>query len=325
VSRITVNASLPRILTSHSPGCAKFEHYHQAIITVAASGLQKLVNRISRQNLSRVRLSRKDTSMADRQFKPLIGRVARHALVAVVCSLGTAAPALADTLVVQGSTTFSRRVMEPYEAAIEAASGHELTVIPNKSTPGLIALMEGRAHLAMISASLSSEIDALKKVMPGLAFDRLRAFPIVMTRVAIAVHRSNPVRKLPLNEVARVLSGDVKNWNALGWRDQPVRIVLVGGGGGVTTVIETELLAGKPVTTPNVIYVRTPVQLVQVVEQEAGALGFSQLALLKQRELPELVTDKPIEQVLSLVTFGEPTAAMLSVVNAAKSLSEEEM
>jgi ABC-type phosphate transport system substrate-binding protein len=263
--------------------------------------------------------------MADRQFRRLIGRVARPALIALVLSAGIAAPALADTLVVQGSTTFSRRVMEPHQAAIEAASGHELTVIPNKSTPGLIALMEGRAHLAMISASVPSEIDALKKVMPGLPFDRLQAFPIVSTRVAIAVHRSNPVRMLPLNQIEHVLSGDIKNWNALGWRDQPLRIVLVGGGGGGTTVMEAELLAGKPVTTPNVIYVRTPVQLVQVVEQEAGAMGFSQLALLKQRELPELVTDKPIEQVLSLVTFGEPTPAMLSVIKAARSLAEKQM
>ena len=46
---------------------------------------------------------------------------------------------------------------------------------------------------------------------------------------------------------------------------------------------------------PNIIYVKTPVQLVQVIEQERGALGFAQLALAKQRGIPELVTDRPIQ------------------------------
>ena len=51
-------------------------------------------------------------------------------------------------------------------------------------------------------------------------------------------------------------------------------------------------------SAPNIIYVKTAVQLVQVVEQEPNALGFAQLALAKQRGLPELVTEEPIEQTL---------------------------
>ena len=71
--------------------------------------------------------------------------------------------------------------MEPYKSIIEADSKHELTVIPNKSMPGLIALMEGRAHMAMISASLNSEVEQIKKIMPGLAYDRLQVHSIVST------------------------------------------------------------------------------------------------------------------------------------------------
>jgi phosphate transport system substrate-binding protein len=263
--------------------------------------------------------------MADRQLKAWTAATNRCALAAAIWCTTIIVPSQADTLILQGSTTFSRRLMEPHQAAIEGASGHKLTVIPNKSTPGLIALMEGRAQMAMISAPLASEIEILKKVMPGVAVDGLRVFPIVSTRIALAVHRLNPIRKLPLQDIQRVLTGEVKNWKALGWRDQPLRIVLVGGGGGVTTVIESELLAGKAVGVPNVIYVKTPVQLVQVVEQEPGALGFAQLALLQQREIPELTTDKPIEQVLSLVTLGNPTPAMQSVIEAAKSIAEKQM
>ena len=85
------------------------------------------------------------------------------------------------------------------------------------------------------------------------------------------------------------------------------------------------MLGGQRATAPHVIYVRTPVQLVQVVEQERGVVGFAQLALAKARGLPELVTEQPIEQALSLVTFGDPTPAMNDVIQATRRISEKAM
>jgi phosphate transport system substrate-binding protein len=251
-----------------------------------------------------------------------------HLLLAIlVLMLGTAVltQAAAETLIVQGSTTFSRRLLEPYKSGIESDSKHELTVIPNKSMPGLIALMEGRAHMSMISASLKSEIEQLKKVFPGLAYDRLQAHSIVSTRIAIAIHPSNSIRKASLNQIRKALLGQISNWSELGGKDQAIRVVLVGGGGGVTTVVESELLNGKLPEGPHIIYVKSPVQLVQVIEQEIGALGFAQLTLTKQRGLPELITEAPIEQTLSLVTFGDPTPAMKAVIDAARRAAEKLM
>jgi phosphate transport system substrate-binding protein len=253
----------------------------------------------------------------------LAARVVIAAAVLACC--GAATSAFADTLIVQGSTTFNRRLMEPYQATIEAASGHQLTVIPNKSTPGLIGLLEGRAHMAMISAPLHSEIELLRKSVPGLSYKRLRAFEIASTRIAIAVHSSNPVRSANLDQMAQVLRGDIDNWSKIGGPDLPIRIVLVGGGGGVTVAVESELLNGQAVPARDVIFVKTPVQLVQVVGQELGALGFAQLALVRERNISELITDKPLQQHLSLVTLGEPTPAMLSVIDAARNIAAKVM
>src|SRR5262249_31315811 len=109
------------------------------------------------------------------------------AILIAAAVLATSAAA-AHPLVVQGSTTFNRRVMEPHQAEIEAASGQRLTVIPNKTTPGLVALLEGRAQMTMISAPLANELDELRKVMPNCACDRLTAFEVTSTRIAIGVH-----------------------------------------------------------------------------------------------------------------------------------------
>ncbi|CAN7470586.1 substrate-binding domain-containing protein [Bradyrhizobium sp. LjRoot220] len=231
----------------------------------------------------------------------------------------------AETLVVQGSTTFARNLMEPYHELIQSKSGHELTVIPNKSTPGLMALLEGRAHLAMISAPLDAEVDILRKAVPGMALDHLRAFEIARSRIAVVVNLANPVRALKREVIAQVLRGEIDNWKALGGPDLPIRVVLVGGGGGVTVAVQSELLSGQPAKSPNAIYVKTPVQLVQVVEQEPGALGFAQAALAKQRGTPEIALDKPLEQTLILVTAGEPTPAIRAVIDATRSVAQERL
>ena len=107
-----------------------------------------------------------------------------------------------------------------------------------------------------------------------------------------------------LHQERKLLLGEIKNWSEFGGENLPIRVVLVGGGGGVTTAIEFELLDGQSAKGQHIIFVRTPVQLVQVIEQERGALRFAQLALTKQKGIPELVTERPIEQTLSLITFG---------------------
>jgi phosphate transport system substrate-binding protein len=208
--------------------------------------------------------------------------------------------------------------LEPHEAEIEKNSGQQLTVIPNRTMLGIVALLEGRAHMAMTSASLESEINKLKTAMPGLDYHRLKEFEIASTRVAFVVHPTNMVRKASLEQIKKILLGEITNWSALGGRDAPIRLAFVGGGGGVVTTVEAELLKGQAVRGPNILYVKTAIQLTGIVEQEANALGLAQLSLAKQKGLPEIVTERPVEQALSLITLGEPTSRMKAVIDAAR-------
>jgi ABC-type phosphate transport system substrate-binding protein len=250
------------------------------------------------------------------RVKPL--RRLTLATLALTCAAAMLSQAAAEPLILQGSTTFNRRVMEPYEAEIETNSGQDITVIPNRTMLGIIALMEGRAHMAMTSASLDSEVSKLKKAMPGLNYDRLKAFEISSTRVAFVVHPENSVRKASLDQIKKALTGEITNWKDLGGKDEPIRVVTVGGGGGVGTTVESELLNGVQIHGPNILYVRTALQLIQIVEQERNSLGIAQLSLARQKGLPEIVTEKPVEQALSLITLGEPTPAMKAVIDAAR-------
>jgi phosphate transport system substrate-binding protein len=263
------------------------------------------------------------TAVTARYGKSLRG--ALLAMLVMVSGIALAPQAAAEPLILQGATTFNRRVIEPHLAEIEAKSGQELTVIPNRTMLGLIALMEGRAHLAMTSAPLETEVAKLKKAMPGLDYDRLQVFDISTTRVAFVVHPSNTVRKASMDQIKKVLMGEITNWKELGGKDAPIRMAFVGGGGGVITSVEAQLLGGHPVQGPNILYVKTALQLVSIMEQSPDALGMAQLSLTKQKGLPEIVTDRTIEQSLNFVTFGKPTPAMKSVIEAARRAVENSM
>jgi len=242
-------------------------------------------------------------------------------LGATLACLSGSSAALADPLTIQGSTTFNRRIMERYQAEIETISGQQLTVIPEKSTPGLIALLKGRTHLAMILAPLETEIALLEKVMPGLPFEKLRAFEIDRSRVSFPVNRANPVRSATLEQISDILLGRITSWRSLGGPDLPITTVMAGGG-GIAVNLEVGLLKGRP-AAPNPLYVNTPVQVVQVVREEQGAIGFAQVEIVKMVGVTELATDKPLEHVLYLVCLGDPTPAMRSVIDAARTVATE--
>lgn len=225
--------------------------------------------------------------------------------------------------ILKGSTTFTHRVMEPYQKTIEAACGRKLTVVPSKSSRGIIALFTRSADFAMISGPLQKEIDSLKTDHPDLPYERLETFYISSTRVAFAVNRDNQIRQITDADMRRVLLGEITNWRELGGQDQPIKLVMVTGGGGVTATVEAELLGGKAVNAVNAVAVQVSAEVLNITRLAPGALALSQLNLVSKADVSELKTEHPVEQQLSLVTLGPPSLEMRKVIEAAQRAASE--
>ena len=207
--------------------------------------------------------------------------------------------------------------MEPYQGAIEKAAGVKLTVVPSKSSLGVLALFEKRGDFAMISGPLDNEIAELKSAHPALDFGRLKTFEVANTRMAFAINKDNPVTAVSDDTMRQILLGAITNWHEVGGPDRPIKIVIVRGGGGVQASIEDELLHGKRIAAPNPIVVQISSQVIKVTEQLPEALGLSQLSIVAKSTAHELKTDHPIVQRLALLTLGDPTPIMRRVIEAA--------
>jgi phosphate transport system substrate-binding protein len=248
-------------------------------------------------------------------------------LVLAVIIAGTAGigSAYSDDLVLQGSTTFTTTLAQSYAKAVEAQTGHHLEVIPNHSDQGLLALFEHKANLAMISTTLESEVKILCRSNPDLPLQRLKVFEIVRTRTAFVIHPSNPVRHARLQDIRKILTGEISNWRQLGGPDLPIRVVAVREGGGVLASVESRLLGGAHMSARDVIRVQVGTQIIKVVTQEPGALGITQLAIVKSSSGVELVTDEQIEQVLSLVSLDDPSPGAIAVIDAFRRMAKQDI
>jgi len=248
-------------------------------------------------------------------------RFARWLLRAMAISavLAAAAPAArGEPLTIQGSSTFSNNLLIPQQSAIETLSGQALKIVSLRSDLGLLRLLGGQAQFAAISTSLEWAVASLRTASPDLPYHRLRVFPVSHVRVAFAVHPSNPVRNADMAMIRQVLTGDVTSWKELGGTDMPIRVAYVQGGSGVTLCVAHALFGDRTLTPANPIRVTFGTQVIKVVEQEPRALGVAQVGLVKESHLPELMTDRTIEQELSLVTLGEPTPDQLAVIRAVR-------
>ena len=261
--------------------------------------------------------------MADDSRKHLKRNFGMFVLAFIFAGAAGLGSAHSDNLVLQGSTTFTTTVARPYAEAVEAQTGLHLEVIQNKSNFGLLALFERKADLAMISTTLESELEILRRSNPELPFQRLRAFEITRTRAAFVIHPSNPVRKARLKDIRKILTGEISNWRQLGGPDLPIRVVAIREGGGVLAKVEATLLGGAHISANDVIRIQMGTQIVKVVAQEPGAFGITHLAIVKSSATVELVTDEQIEQVLSLVSLDDPSPRAIAVIEAFRRMAKQ--
>ena len=224
-------------------------------------------------------------------------------------------PATAAELTIAGSTTVAAAVLEPYEGRIERLAGTEYDMQAIGSSRGILALVEGNADIAAISAPLSDVVRKINGKRPGAVNGReLVAHKIGITKVAFVVHPSNTVK-----QVADILAGRINYWSQVGGINMPIEIITENKGGGIRSMVEKTIgewgdVLAKPTE------VQSGNQVIFAVSQVPTAIGIA-AAAAANNSVFVLGTDKSIEQPLFLVTKGSPSRQALKLIQAATSVA----
>ncbi len=242
----------------------------------------------------------------------------------IICLLALlavyAAPsAQAKEVTVAGSTTVSSTLLTPHETRIEKQAGQRIRVNAIGSSRGVIALYEGNADLAAISAPLADVVREINSKRPGTIDGRgLVAHEIGATKVAFVVHPTNPVKQLTLRQITDILAGRTRFWSEVGGPDEPINIITEYRGGGIRTLVEKTIGEwGDALTEVN--SVQTGPQVIFAVGRLPNALGVASTGMVDKR-VHALVTDEAITQPMYLVTRGKPSRSLAKVIEATRSI-----
>jgi phosphate transport system substrate-binding protein len=203
-----------------------------------------------------------------------------------------------------------------------------ITVQPDNSERGLSEARQGLADLGMVARSLGpDEAD-------------LHVFAIGKGGFAFLVHKNNPVSALQRDQVVRLFTHVATNWQQVGGTEQPVMTV----GKPETRAICRYLLDRFQIRAvqlrPDITVADCP-QVVRAVAENPGAIGYVSVGLTEAliasgspvRMLPWGGVPATLENVengtypltypLNLVSRDEPTGALLSFLDFARSAEAE--
>ncbi len=168
-----------------------------------------------------------------------------------------------------GSTSMEKVIGALGEAFMKNNSGATFTYNPTGSGTGITAVSEGRCDIGLSSRALKDSEKASGLTETVLAYDG----------IAVIVNPANSVSDLTIETIAKIYTGEIKNWKDVGGED--AEIVVIGREAGSGTRDGFESITG---TSGNCVYrqqLTSTGDVITTVAQNPAAIGYASLASVK--------------------------------------------
>lgn len=242
------------------------------------------------------------------------GKTVVATAVAAGLSIGAATAKDANKIVVDGSTTVGPIAKAFAEYYMGKNPGVKITVSESGSGNGAKSLINAACDVATLSRPMkTSEIKAAQDA-GVLPIEHV----VAMDGIAPAVHPSNPLANLSLDQIRAIYSGKIRNWSELGGPDQAIVVISRDTNSGTYETFETLVMKGEKMAS-HVEYVGSNGAIRQRVLNTPAAIGYVGLAFLEGvkavtvngiEATPETVLAKtfPIARPLYMYTNGRTKA-----------------
>jgi len=173
-------------------------------------------------------------------------------------------------ITVAGSTSvepFAELLAEEY--MIRHPQSH-IYVQGGGSTAGIEAVRTRTAHIGMSSRSLMEEEKDLYAVT------------IARDAIAIIVNPKNPLDDLPLAQIRKVFSGNIKNWSEVGGHSRPIVLVTREEGSGTREAFQKMVMGKEEISLESLVQDSNGA-IRQVVASDPNAIGYISLGLVNEK------------------------------------------
>lgn len=197
-------------------------------------------------------------------MKKMISLLAALLLLCALTGCGSNKNAVAT----DGSTSMNK-VIGALGEAFENQTGITVTYNATGSGAGIQAVLEGRCDIGLASRNLKEEEKAKGLEGTVLAYDG----------IAVIVNPNNPVFDLDIETIAKIYTGEIKNWKEVGGND--AEIVLIGREAGSGTRDGFEDITGTKGKCDYRQEQTSTGDVITTVASNPGAIGYASLASVK--------------------------------------------
>ena len=173
-----------------------------------------------------------------------------------------------EAVATDGSTSMNK-VIGALGEAFEADTGITVTYNATGSGAGIQAVQEGRCDIGLASRNLKDEEKANGLEGTILAYDG----------IAIIVNPNNPVSDLNVETIAKIYTGEIKNWKEIGGNDAD--IVLIGREAGSGTRDGFESITDTKDKCKYRQELTSTGDVITTGASNPGAIGYASLASVK--------------------------------------------
>lgn len=103
-------------------------------------------------------------------------------------------------------------------------------------------------------------------------FPKLFPIPVALNPMGVVCNEATTIDDLMLEDLRRILSGEVKNWREFGGPDAPIKIYVADFDSDATQAF-TFIVMGEDLVTDQIEFVAGPDQVVQAVKQDPNGIG----------------------------------------------------
>lgn len=232
----------------------------------------------------------------------------------VVSSLFVALTGHGTEIRLAGSSTTVDALVQPRKAAVEALSGHSLTVAASSTGRGLADLAAGRCDVALISEPLEIALEAANLAGVRLDAADFTMHQIAQDTVAFVVHPSNPVAQLTNEQLRDIHTGRITNWREVGGPDLPIVVITNTVTGGTPALVRAAVLKGDAFAES--CQQVDSIKLVSMrVAALPGAIGATSSNFTRNSEV-KVVHTAPLRRPLGFVTRRDSSPEVERVIAA---------
>jgi phosphate transport system substrate-binding protein len=213
----------------------------------------------------------------------------------------------ATELTVKGSDTMVHLVSAWAEAYMREHPATEISVTGGGSGTGFAALLNGTTDVCAASREMMSREREVAESTGLELVSRL----VARDGVAVVVHPSNPVDALTIEQIRKIFTGAIDNWQQVGGMDREIVVFSRDTSSGTFVFFQEHVLL-KSDFRPDARLMPATSAIVQSVAEDEGAIGYVGLGYateagegVKMLAVSRANGDEPIVPSISSIETGE--------------------